>query len=448
MNRFQIFYDILIGLLKNIVDSRPSIVYYNGLNKDQQDSFVTLVDPLQDFLIELKRHRDAGEIFEDFDTLNDRIVAFYDEFPTFPNLRLNQLKKSIIICKRTASLINNRSINPANYSLIPIADKIKPFNYLFYSSTIRSSTMIFCLQQNSNQEILEFQNFIDEIPDKQAPILLYILSKLGGKAPLLNEQYILIHNSHKKDLKKIISLLKLSAVCDGKTIHTPFEITRNPQIIGRSSMHLSNSYPQFLDLINILSEYNYEKDILNKYLRLYHVIENFMYKIPIVGLMNATGGNMFSIRNFKNLYSRVDKNENAALEGFIKIVFPLVKSGTQTFKQSIQALWNSLSTRANFNAANIDTFLSKLTISYTNATASTNGNVQDFYCKLIYQIRNSIVHNKETEYHILHSTLNPVVPFLLEFFLFPSLEEICFKLIIDTNNEVKYTRPTLQLYEE
>jgi hypothetical protein len=454
MNRFSVFYKSLVSLLTNVVDSKATVPFYNGLNDDDKDRFASLSDTLQANLIELLKKRRRGEVFENFgssteeNTLSYNIEAFNDEFPNFPNLRMDQIRKVLIFCKHVAPFVNNLRLNPANFTLLPISTNTKPSNYLFYGTTINNSAFIFSLKENLSVDKNRFQKFVDDIPSSQVSILFYALSKLGSKTQLQSEQYILVNKKFAKDPLKVLSLFKLSSVCDGDTIHNPYEVTRIPQVLDRTQLTLENSYSQFLDSINILSEYNYEKDILNKYLRLYHVIENFMYKVPIVEMMTLSGGEMFSIRHFKTLYSKVDKTETAALDDFIKAIFAIHKLPLVTFKQSVQAAWLSLPGLAGFDEIGINSFLDILKIPYQNATAATAGNILTFYCKLIYQVRNSIVHNKETEYHILHSTLNPVVPFLLQNFLFPSLEEICFKLIIETNTKVKYTQPFLKLYHE
>lgn len=447
MNRFEIYYNVLLGLLNNIVNSASTTPFYNALPAARRILFTTLTEPIRFEVSEIVRRRRLGDIYEDFTDIKTHIESFRVEFGNYPNLRINQLKTALLICERVSSLVDNRRINSDNFVVLEVPQKIKPENFLFHKPSLKDSVLMITLNDEDKLE-----QFLSTIANVEVGLCFYFLSKLSsrGRNSLVGEQYVLVHTSHSKSLSKITSLIKLASVCEGQVIHIPFEITRMPLIIDKAALSLQKSYTQFLDSIYIFSEYNYEKDILNKYLRLYHVIENFMFKKPIVDLMQLYHGDMFSIRNFKTLYSKVDKTEPAALEALFKAIFTIYRSGAagSTLKQSVQALWNSLSGLAGYNQADIDSFLSFLGLPYNTLTASTNDNILNFYCKLIYYMRNSIVHNKETEHHILHSTLNPVVPFLLNNFLFPSLEEICFKLIIETNASINYTYPSLRLYEE
>lgn len=77
-----------------------------------------------------------------------------------------------------------------------------------------------------------------------------------------------------------------------------------------------------------------------------------------------------------------------------------------------------------------------------------------FLPKLIYGFRNSMVHNRETEFHLTHRTLlnHPVIGnaalVVLENFLLPIMEELAFFLIINENSIVWYDKSSLKLWEE
>jgi hypothetical protein len=447
MTRLDIFYNVLIGLLKNIADSRATDSFYTSLPPSEKAKFMTLVDPIKDFLIELRRTRRRTEIFSDFDLLSIELEKFFHEYSNFPNLRAEQIRKALLICKRVAPFVNNFRVGTSELVIIGLDQRTKPYNYLFHGGKLSNSALIFSINDTSAEDKQDFLNFITNVPDQQIQILFCLLNHMSSRRPLNKNQYILANRTNEKKSHKIISLLKLCSICEGNVIHSPYEVCRVPQIVDKN-ISLRNSYSQFIDPIYVLSEYNYEKDILNKYLKLYHVVESFMFKIPIVDLMTLTSGKMFSVRNFKTLYSKIDKQEIAALKDFLKVVFDIDRNIISKFDIHIRNTWISLSGIVGFNLANVDGFLKLLNIPYNYVSASAAGSFLDFYCRLIYLIRNSIVHNKETEYHILHSSLNPVVPFLLNNFLFPTLEEVCFKLIIDINSNVKYTQNSLQLFEE
>ena len=66
---------------------------------------------------------------------------------------------------------------------------------------------------------------------------------------------------------------------------------------------------------------------------------------------------------------------------------------------------------------------------------------------MVYKIRNAIVHNKETEFHLSYYSPHPGVPVLLKEFLFPCLEEMCFALIAAESKLIWYPASSMELFE-
>ena len=81
----------------------------------------------------------------------------------------------------------------------------------------------------------------------------------------------------------------------------------------------------------------------------------------------------------------------------------------------------------------------------THSTFNT-GSVSANFAQIIYLVRNAIVHNKETEFHLNYATLNDTIYSLIELFLMPTLEEICFGLIGKENAHIWYKNRELNLY--
>ena len=95
--------------------------------------------------------------------------------------------------------------------------------------------------------------------------------------------------------------------------------------------------------------------------------------------------------------------------------------------------------------ADIDSALSTLGMTCAFATFADQS-VAGSFARLVYAVRNSIVHNKETEFHLTYASLDPTIIALIETFLIPSLEEICFSLIGIPNTHLWYQNRELLLY--
>lgn len=287
-----------------------------------------------------------------------------------------------------------------------------------------------------------------EFSAESIDLLYHLLAKIKPDSDFEHNQYILIKPENSTELNKVRSFIKLKKVSLGEKIHVPHPYTNLPELPPNLNWNVDKEYQQFNEVIDILSEYNdQQKDILDKFLRMYHIIENFMYKYPICELEQKTGGKMFSIRDFRNLYSKVNKDELDSLKRFIRKVFDEVNyDTTNKFKNKIVSEWNSFINHHTTNHADINTLFTQLGMIQTCNNISSQEFV-GFYSKLIYQFRCSIVHNKETEFHFTHSNMPPMVLLILEEFLLQSLEKIVFKLIVEKNNLISYTHPVLKLWE-
>ncbi|CAN0598918.1 unnamed protein product, partial [Ectocarpus sp. 12 AP-2014] len=254
-----------------------------------------------------------------------------------------------------------------------------------------------------------------------------------------DSQYLFYCKSHFDagvSTKNVSTLLKLHMISSGmKTTPSP-EYSRLP---SNSSLELfcpSQSYIQFQDVIGILGEYNNRSDILSKYLSIFHVIENFMFKEPIVRLERSSSGSMFSIRDFKRLYKSVDMDEQKAVKNLLKEAFE-INFNEEKLKIFAYREWQGFLTRNSTKQDQIYDFLCLLSI--TDYAHVNGGNFCDFIARIVYQLRCSIVHNKETEFHVSSENYPEGCKLILEDFLLRFLEELIFLLVSRDNSIVWYT---------
>ncbi|GAB2851653.1 hypothetical protein GCM10027277_19930 [Pseudoduganella ginsengisoli] len=273
--------------------------------------------------------------------------------------------------------------------------------------------------------------------------ILHVVS--SDTSLIFNSAYILVRDDA-DDVKAVEAALRLHAISQGKTIHIPIESTINPSLNGTGLISPKNHYQQFNETILILSEFNARSDILNKFLSLYHVIEGFMHKVPLVDLGKNNNGKMFSIRDFKRLYNTVDVNETAAIKEIFKIFWD-VNIGPIAFSKVVENAIKSTKTLPGYVKEDMDLLLTKLEVFDTNgATQLSNGCTSTKYSLLIYKVRCAIVHNSETELHISHFNLSKTLIYLIDEIIMKPLEGLVFKVISDKTSRVWYSGPVLQLY--
>jgi hypothetical protein len=249
------------------------------------------------------------------------------------------------------------------------------------------------------------------------------------------------------DESNLESFIQFILLINGKFFHNPIETQKN-QFLSNDIKDVLDcnikSFNQYQESSYILSEYNHTKDILLKYLLLYHIIENFMYRRPIAEMANTS----FSIRDFKRLYKNIDTNEVDTLSKLFKEISTNAFINNITLEEYINNLIEELK---NQGFINIASFINILGFDFANLKylAGQKKSHEDFR-KFIYQIRNSIVHNKETEFHITHNTFQsfPDLNQLFEKLLLPALENIIYFLIFKENSIIDYPKNHLLLYGE
>jgi hypothetical protein len=170
-----------------------------------------------------------------------------------------------------------------------------------------------------------------------------------------------------------------------------------------------------------------------------------MYRSTICGLVNDSNPNMFSIRQFQNLFKKIDGKELDALKRFMGALILESYDSSNTFKQFLKNKWSDFYRTT--NKTEVENALIELGVS-VKVTNIQENNFVNFLSQLIYYLRNSIVHNKETEFHLSYGNLDQYEGFqlILRDFLLAALEEIIYYLLINRNNIVWYQRSSLALY--
>lgn len=150
-----------------------------------------------------------------------------------------------------------------------------------------------------------------------------------------------------------------------------------------------NEYEQYFDAYGVISESKYADDVLIRYLRMYQIIEYFAFRKV---LADMTKGNL---------------KEN----GFVRQVLAVVKTGSNNefdeIKKGLKAMFvaprklDTIIPFTDYTAPELTFLENKMKIKLTSGTYT-----EDIVCRVIYQLRNSIVHNKESELHFSYCNVN------------------------------------------
>lgn len=305
------------------------------------------------------------------------------------------------------------------------------------------------------------ESFSMTLYDKNESSLLYLLKGCNDNFDYVSEdnthRLILLPNCNEATIanyttnkNELLSYLKLSMLSGGMTFHKHFSLDTST---ANQEFHLDNTkvYAQYNEILYILSEYNYSNDLLNKYFLLYTIIENFMYRKPIAAMLRSQ--EEFSIRGFKDFYSKIDSGELNKLKDLFKEIMNVAYMDGNSIYTDIEGKLNEFEANNGNDLSLLIVFLKKMRVydkSFELDEAKLNAGLKDkYFAEITYQLRNSILHNTATEFHLTHYELsqNEIIVNFLKDFMIPTLEKIILHLIVTNDNLISYEKEAMILYK-
>ncbi|MGL5090177.1 MAG: hypothetical protein ACRC8B_04435 [Aeromonas sobria] len=365
MRKLDALFKPLIDSISNICDDPNGILeaYYDTLSESKQNMLDDFIRSLGSEKVTLLQNKRTLEPYQGYDALLAIMNSFSTEFQDFPGFSISKIVYIISISKvisQNAIQIQNDDVALELYH----SDVDFSFNepaYITQNTDLEKVVIWFTpTATESITRLVQYRTNIE---------CWYALLQAATEIDFSNDQQLIFYSKihHDAGVRKnnVSALLKMHMASSGLITVQPLEYTKKPSNSSINNFCPSQSYLQFQDVIGILGilgEYNNRKDILSKYLSMFHIIENFMYREPIVGLERASTGAMFSIRDFKRLYKSIDMDEKKALSNLFKKTFSLNFNG-QEFKNFAFNGWQQfVQTKQADDIANINSFLQSLSI--------------------------------------------------------------------------------------
>lgn len=443
MKKYEILYDWPIEEIVRLTNSDIAEDYSNQLVEPELSKFVVLTERIRIFGSELNKAKIERVNFSRWSELRSCIDEFGSQFESFPSPSVEKLKLSLLLAGKLSEYLPLLDETEIDDDMFELRELAQPIPQLWFcrenGRSLADSVILFSCEKLSAVSIEVSSSIIS--PN----LLFHFIAALNITDTLPSVHAILV--------KKIVPQVEASAInafarlvvlSTGISVHSARKYINTPKVLDPDEIQLGEAYQQWSEVLNVLSEYNSRDETLLKFLTIYHVIENFMFKLPIVELERQMNGNMFSIRDFRRLYASVDINESEALKKLFRKILMMQATPNVTFNDHLIIRWNLLSHEA--SVVDINAALEMIGLDFKFNAFS--GGVLSCFSKLVYAIRNAIVHNKETEFHLTYAPLdgNPSLCNIIESFLLPSLEEICFSLINKKNAEFWYQNKELNLY--
>lgn len=194
-----------------------------------------------------------------------------------------------------------------------------------------------------------------------------------------------------------------------------------PSILFRSNV----KYEQYFDAYHVMNESKHVNDLLNRYLRMFQILELFVYRSILADLVTANSRNSAFVRNvIKSTIKSGDGEKKQFIEGFAKVF-----SGIE-----------GVITQVDISPYNVFLDSTYLIKAGTQHSANKIGTI-------IYALRNSVVHNKESE---LHFTFGNVSEYQSGIGLIKLIVEKMEKEIVEKMNmagsPIEYPTESMPLY--
>lgn len=242
----------------------------------------------------------------------------------------------------------------------------------------------------------------------------FVLNKLGV---LYNEQ-------------RHYSYIYLCYLNNSKSIDLPTNLTYSvPKLNNTLALNSVKIYEQFFDVYDVMNELNQAPDILSRFLKLYHILEYLVYRVYLVDLTTRVGTNKFFVREYAVSAEKMKGRESDTFnKNFMKIFLadnPKISSDLIPYATT-----------------QIKDFLRDNGI----VKGFDNTNLQRV-AQLVYGLRCSIVHNKESEYHLTITNSEDfaiIIPLIRQ--LIQTLEFLVIQKIADNDPSIKYLQQQMNLY--
>ncbi|GAB3879694.1 hypothetical protein GCM10028824_43580 [Hymenobacter segetis] len=441
MNRTDIIFDNLLGFLQSLNDE-PSIEAFVGtLNSADEERFVEISEQLSTIITNLTLAKENQVFPADYPNILAIIAILESDFPLYQILNLNEIRFITIISNLLANeSFNLTDPNPVNYTVnfdigraLELDSTIIPFFHFYNSSHFDESIFVIDFSNPSGFHDYITQNTIPE------SLYLVLLSKLAAGSINEKRKYILAKNGSFASMPSTIAGVLMHYVSAGLPFHSPKNYTSATSNPWRDNISISNKYQQFNNVLYVLSEYSHNKEILSKYLLIYHVIEEFMYKSLLVKMESINNGRMFSMRDFSTMNKKIAESELVALKDFLADVNALPYAGGFV-ADLIYSKWSTFVSGLNpSQTSDVESVMNALAVSKNGFTISAVNNVaklKEVLPKMVYMIRNAIVHNKATEFHLTYISLSDAMYKLINEFMMPFLEEAIFYITTNPNTSL------------
>lgn len=412
MKRFQLYKELLWEILKS----------YSGITK-RTDEY----EDIQDFL-------EDGNISQALRCLTISTSLRHELKPLLITI-YNFIEDESVDLSGDVSVCGQIKIFQSHH------DKKYSRSLAYYSANLNVVETCTLYKSDDETYSLECLMFLETImtSQKRCKDLLRELCKKEKKQTYIiqvNKTSMGLSTKEANNFENLYSYALAAYMNDKKVIAIPEELKftwGTAPILSSFVYNKEIIYQEYYDIYDVFNDWLHATDILTAFLKMYQIAEYMVYRSQMAEIVNRANIKQSFLRETKNLSSRYTKNErDTIVSNFIILFHDFILSPTEV--------------------TNSWTFVDKyygMTKSGNHYLDATNSqlDIDKGVARFVYDTRCAIVHNKESEFHILYNNYEEyqeIVP------LMKSINDIMASKILEIINTqgsiLHYEHQKLDLY--
>lgn len=412
MSRLQLYKEILYKILKS----------YSGLSSES-DTYADIQDYLDD----------------------DNILSALENLKSAPTLRqeIKPLLASIdnFLKDGSLELSDNVQVYGQIKMFLPHCD-VKYSRALSYYSTNLNIVETCTLYKNGTETYsLECILFLENVMienKRQKDILKELCKKEKGQTYIIqvNKTGLGLSKNEANNFENLYAFALAASMNEKKTIDIPEDLRFSwgtSNILSTFSYNKKIIYQEYYDIYDVINDWLHATDILTAFLKMYQIAEYMIYRCQMAEIINRANIKQSFLRETKNLSSKYTKSErDTIISNFVNLFHDFTLDSTE-----VSNSWSFVDKY--FGTTKTGTHYLDL--------AKSQQDIDKGVARFIYDTRCAIVHNKESEFHILYNNYGDykeIVP------LMKSVNNIMASKILEIINtqgvKIHYEHQKLDLY--
>lgn len=320
-------------------------------------------------------------------------------------------------------------------------DKKYSRSLAYYSANlnvVETCTLYKSDDETYSLECLMFLETIMTSPKRRKDLLRELCKKEKKQTYIIqvNKTSMGLSTNEANNFENLYSYALAAYMNDKKVIAIPEELKFTLGTAPILSSFVYNKeiiYQEYYDIYDVFNDWLHATDILTAFLKMYQIAEYMIYRSQMAEIVNRANIKQSFLRETKNLSSRYTKNErDTIVSNFIILFHDFILSPTEVTNS-----WTF-----------VDKYygMTKSGNHYLDATKSQL-DIDKGVARFVYDTRCAIVHNKESEFHILYNNYEEyqeIVP------LMKSINDIMASKILEIINtqgsKLHYEHQKLDLY--